>query len=152
MIFILLGDMLIKYSSFLSYTRCNSSINTYHNDLLLQNIMPPILQGPITLTPRITLRLLLLRQMPLTIRHHLPHMLNIMLRIPLWVPIRIMRKDIDDTAAAEFVFFRNRICGKLGNGKVPLVAYRFAGFALPARGLGLFFLEPGPEFGGGHVY
>ena len=114
--------------------------------------MTPILQTPITPTPRIQLRLPLLRQMPFTIRHHLPHMLNIMLRVPIWVPIRIMREDIDDTPAAGFVFFRNRICGKLGNGKVPLVAYGFAGFALPAGGLGLFFLEPGPEFGGGHVY
>ena len=36
--------------------------------------MPPILQTLITLTLRIPLRLLLLRQMPLTITDHLPHM------------------------------------------------------------------------------
>lgn len=113
--------------------------------------MPPILQRPITPTPRITLGLLLLRQMPLTIRHHLPHMPNIILRVPLWVPIRIMREDIDNTPAAGFVFFRNRTCGELRNGEVPLVADGFSGLALPAGGLGLLFLEPGPEFGGGHV-
>ena len=113
--------------------------------------MPPILQRPITLTPCITLRLLLLRQMPLTIRDHLPHMLNVMLRVSLWVPVRIMREDIDNAAAAMFVFFRIQRCRKVGNGKVPLVSDGFAGFALPAGGLGLFFLEPVPEFVGGHV-
>lgn len=37
--------------------------------------MAPILQRPVTPTPGIPLRVLLLRQVPLTVRDHPPHML-----------------------------------------------------------------------------
>jgi hypothetical protein len=50
-------------------------LKTNRLDSLLQRIMPPILQRPVTPTPGIPLRMLLLRQMPLTVRDNPAHML-----------------------------------------------------------------------------
>lgn len=68
--------------------------------LSLQWIMPPILQRLITLTIRILLRRLLLRQMPFTIRHYLAHMIDVFVRVPRGVFGRVVFEDGDDFAAA----------------------------------------------------
>ncbi len=61
--------------------------------------MTPILQTLITLTIRIPLRLLLLRKMPLTIRHYLAHMIDIFLLVFTSVFLWILLQDGDDLAA-----------------------------------------------------
>lgn len=43
--------------------------------------MSPVLQTPITLTRSILLRRLLLRQMPLAIRHDATHMVDVFVRV-----------------------------------------------------------------------
>ena len=61
--------------------------------------MPPILQTLITLTIRILLRLLLLRQMALTIRNYFAHVINIILLILAWILFGVLVKNSDDLAA-----------------------------------------------------
>jgi hypothetical protein len=54
----------------------------------------------ITLTTRIPLSPLLLRQMPLAIRHHPPHVLHILFLVPLRILVRILLQNRDDLATA----------------------------------------------------
>jgi hypothetical protein len=60
--------------------------------------MSPILQALITLTVRILLRLLFLRQVPLTIRHNLPHVVNVILVVLARVFLGILFQDSNDLA------------------------------------------------------
>ena len=67
--------------------------------LLLQRIVPPVLQRPITATLRVHFRPLLLRQMSLAVRHHPAHMLDVVVRVSRWVPRGVARQDVHDLAA-----------------------------------------------------
>jgi hypothetical protein len=67
--------------------------------LSLLGIVSPILQTLVTLAIRILLRLFLLRKMPLTIRHHLPHVVDIVLLVFVRIFLRILLQDGDDLAA-----------------------------------------------------
>lgn len=86
--------------------------------------MPPILQTPITLTLRILLRLVLLRKMPLTIRNHAPHVIDVFLLVFLRIFLRILLQDGNDFAAAfvadcfvAAVVFRPGKLRELGGGQ-----------------------------------
>jgi hypothetical protein len=68
-----------------------------HSSLL--RIVTPVLQTLIALAIRILLRLLLLRKMPLTIRHYLTHMINIFLLVFTSVFRWVLLQDGDDLAA-----------------------------------------------------
>jgi hypothetical protein len=67
--------------------------------LSLLGIVSPILQTLVTLAIRILLRLFLLRKMPLTIRHHLPHVIDVILLVLARIFLRILLQDGDDLAA-----------------------------------------------------
>lgn len=62
--------------------------------------MAPILQTPRTLRLRILLRFLLLRQMPLAIRHDAAHVVDIVLVVFIRVLVGVLLEDGDDFAAA----------------------------------------------------
>jgi hypothetical protein len=66
----------------------------------LLRIMPPILQALVTPALRILLRLLLLREVSLTITHHLAHVLQVLIIVLLGVPLRVLLQDLDYLAAA----------------------------------------------------
>lgn len=66
--------------------------------LSLLRIMSPILQTLITLTTRILLRLLLLRKMPLAVRHNLSHVIYVILVVLAGVLFRVLLQDGDDLA------------------------------------------------------
>lgn len=61
--------------------------------------MTPILQRLVALAVGILLRFLLLCQMSLTVRDHLPHVLKILVVVLIWLFTGILVEDIDDLAA-----------------------------------------------------
>lgn len=69
-------------------------------NLTLLRIMPPILQALRTLALRVLLRLVLLRQMPFTVRHDLAHVVDVVLVVFFRVLLRVLFEDGDDFAAA----------------------------------------------------
>jgi hypothetical protein len=77
--------------------------------------MSPILQTLITLTIRILLRLLLLRQMPLAIRSHAAHMRDVIFVVSRGVFLRVLLQDLDDFAAAVV-----RVGGSVLDGSVKM--------------------------------
>lgn len=96
--------------------------------------MSPILQTLITLTLRILLRLLLLRQMPLTIRHHLAHVIDILLLVLFRIFLGVFLQDGDDFSPG---FVPDRLAAAVVLGP-------------PGAG-GCGAAEPVLKFGGGHV-
>lgn len=65
--------------------------------------MTPVLQAPRALALGVLLRFSLLRQMPLAIRHHLPHVCDVGLLVSFGVLARVLLQDRDDLAAtAEY--------------------------------------------------
>jgi hypothetical protein len=66
----------------------------------LLRVMPPILQALVTPALRVLLRLLLLREVSLTITHHFAHVLQILVIVLLGVPLRVLLQDLDYLAAA----------------------------------------------------
>jgi hypothetical protein len=97
--------------------------------------MSPILQALVTLTIRILLRLLLLRQMPLAVRHDLPHMINIVLIVLAWILLGILLQNRNDLAA-----------GIVADGLAAAVVFG------PSGSGGIFAAEPVLKLLGGHVH
>jgi len=66
--------------------------------------MTPVLQRLRTLAVRVLLRLAFLRQVPLVVRHHLAHVLQVVVVVFAGVFLRVLLQDLDDLAAAVVVY------------------------------------------------
>lgn len=68
--------------------------------LRLLRIMAPVLQASRALALGVLLRFPFLGQMSLTIRHHLPHVCDVLLLVCVGVLVWVLLEDLDDLAAA----------------------------------------------------
>ena len=66
----------------------------------LLRIVTPIPKRARRFAIRVLLRLALLRQMPLAVRHHLAHVLDVVFLVLLRVLLRVLLEDRDDLATA----------------------------------------------------
>jgi hypothetical protein len=71
--------------------------------LCLLRVMAPVLQTPRALAVRILLGLVLLRQMPLAVGHHLAHVIDVVLVVGLGVLVRVLLEDFDNLSPASFL-------------------------------------------------
>jgi len=95
-------------------------------------IVAPVLQAPVGFAGGVLLRRRLLRQMAFTVRDDATHVRYILLFIiPLWIPSRILRQDLDDLSPR---FMPNTLSAAIIFG--------------PAGGGGIVGLEPGLEIAG----
>lgn len=120
-------------------------------------IMPPILQTSRTPTIRILFCLSLLRQMSLTICDHFSHVINIILFILLGVFLGVFLQDFNDLPATIRPQISLSKVGWLRGGNkrdVPFMSNSLTRTIIltPASTLGVFILEPGVKFCGGHVH
>lgn len=69
----------------------------YHS-LRLLRVVPPVLQALVTLAVRVLLRLLFLRQVPLAVRNHLAHVIDVVLVVLGGILLGVLFQDGDDLA------------------------------------------------------
>lgn len=146
--------------------------STPFDPLLLLRVVAPVLQALVRLAVGVAFGRVLLRQVPLVVGHHLAHVRDVVVLVPVRLALRVLLEDLDDLAAAgrpnpsadrigsdriggrDIDRSRERCTRGSDNGPpLPLVPDRLARVVtLAPSGPGrLLALEPFLELVGGHV-